>query len=738
MSGIKEAYTTQELMVILGVRAASTVLRRAKREGWLSQPCSGRGGGFEWLVSSMPEKTRLAIAYAVKPAEDAPATVAAPALPNTAPLCHLSEKERNAVVARLAFVREIERLALVSSYKAAISSLALASLQGTLPARLAGLVPFANARYGRGESRGLSERSLYEWRAVYAEKGEAGLIPRHPQKVMTPPAWLHLFLKFWQRPQKPSIAQAHEEFAGACQSIITGVNTNLPVDLNVTGTQCFLLNAAAELQKSGIPSIYAVRRWLQKIALPEREAGRRTGNALLHLRPHKLRLTDDLLPTDVYTADGTTADVEVLHPYNGQPFKPELTFVVDVVTRRVVGVSVALAEDKFTILDALRMACCAGGIPAIFYTDNGPGYKNKLMLAEGVGMLERLGIEKADAIPGRPQGKGLMERTVQTLTRRLCKQFASCTTYDMDPDAAHKVFKLSRKQIKETGTSGYQPSWQEFLDALKRRVAQYNATPHRGLPRFVDGTGKRRNYSPDEYWATFTAQNWEPVTVSDDLREELFMPAEQRQVRNGWITFYNAKYFSFELADFHGERVQVRYDIWDPSKVYVWTLDGRKICTAELNGNAMPYFPKSRIQAGRDKREKAQVQRLEKKVQAVIPGATVTLPDQTDGVVIDVADSMARDFVPVQPAAPEPLEQLREFLPPVEEEAPISGELRRPCFACGPDRYEWLVHHPDRWEDGDLEWIRHYVQTEEYLSLEDYYRQRGLAWEDVKLCANVL
>ena len=738
MSGIKEAYTTQELMVILGVRAASTVLRRAKREGWLSQPCSGRGGGFEWLVSSMPEKTRLAIAYAVKPAEDAPATVAAPALPNTAPLCHLSEKERNAVVARLAFVREIERLALVSSYKAAISSLALASLQGTLPARLAGLVPFANARYGRGESRGLSERSLYEWRAVYAEKGEAGLIPRHPQKVMTPPAWLHQFLKFWQRPQKPSIAQAHEEFAGACQSIITGVNTNLPVDLNVTGTQCFLLNAAAELQKSGIPSIYAVRRWLQKIALPEREAGRRTGNALLHLRPHKLRLTDDLLPTDVYTADGTTADVEVLHPYNGQPFKPELTFVVDVATRRVVGVSVALAEDKFTILDALRMACCAGGIPAIFYTDNGPGYKNKLMLAEGVGMLERLGIEKADAIPGRPQGKGLMERTVQTLTRRLCKQFASCTTYDMDPDAAHKVFKLSRKQIKETGTSGYQPSWQEFLDALKRRVAQYNATPHRGLPRFVDGTGKRRNYSPDEYWATFTAQNWEPVTVSDDLREELFMPAEQRQVRNGWITFYNAKYFSFELADFHGERVQVRYDIWDPSKVYVWTLDGRKICTAELNGNAMPYFPKSRIQAGRDKREKAQVQRLEKKVQAVIPGATVTLPDQTDGVVIDVADSMARDFVPVQPAAPEPLEQLREFLPPVEEEAPISGELRRPCFACGPDRYEWLVHHPDRWEDGDLEWIRHYVQTEEYLSLEDYYRQRGLAWEDVKLCANVL
>lgn len=738
MNGIKEAYTTREMAIILGYTSMRSVFLRAKREGWQSRPHPGQGGGSEWLVSSMPQETRLAIAYAVKPTDDAPATVAAPALLNTAPLRHLSEKERNTVVARLAFVREVDRLALVSSYKAAVSSLALASLQGTLPPRLAGLVRFANARYGRGESRGLSERSLYEWRAVYAEKGEAGLIPRNPQKVMTPPAWLQLFLTFWQRPQKPSVAQAHDDFTRACQSILDGVGSNVPLDLNVTDTQRILLNVAAELQKSGIPSVYAVRRWLQKVALPEREAGRRTGNALLHLRPHKLRLTDDLLPTDVYTADGTTADVEVLHPYNGQPFKPELTFVLDVATRRVVGVSVALAEDKFTILDALRMACCAGGIPAIFYTDNGPGYKNKLMLAEGAGMLERLGIEKADSIPGRPQGKGLMERAVQTLTRRLCKRFASCTTYDMDPDAAHKVFKLSRKQIKEMGTSAYHPSWQEFLEALKRRVAEYNAAPHRGLPRFVDSTGKRRNYSPDEYWATFTAQNWEPVTVPDALREELFMPSEWRSVRNGWITFYNAQYFSFKLADFHGEKVQVRYDIWDASQISVWTADGRKICTAELNGNAMPYFPKSRIQAGRDKRAKAQLSRLEKKVQAVIPGATVALPDQSGGMVVDVADSMARDVVTVQPAAPEQPEQLREFLPPVEDHAPLPDTMRRPVFACGPDRYEWLVQHPDRWEDGDLEWILQYVKTEEYLSLEDYYRQRNLAWEEVKLCVNAL
>ena len=67
MSGIKEAYTTQELMSVLGYSTVRSVLQRAKREGWQSRPRSGRGGGNEWLVSSMPESTRLAIAAKTAP-----------------------------------------------------------------------------------------------------------------------------------------------------------------------------------------------------------------------------------------------------------------------------------------------------------------------------------------------------------------------------------------------------------------------------------------------------------------------------------------------------------------------------------------------------------------------------------------------------------------------------------------------------------------------------------------------
>ena len=58
---LKEAYSTTELLSLLEVSFSSSIIRRAEREGWQSQKCAGRGGGKEWLLSSMPEETRVAI-----------------------------------------------------------------------------------------------------------------------------------------------------------------------------------------------------------------------------------------------------------------------------------------------------------------------------------------------------------------------------------------------------------------------------------------------------------------------------------------------------------------------------------------------------------------------------------------------------------------------------------------------------------------------------------------------------
>lgn len=712
-----DAYTTRELAPLLGIQDRA-VRMRAAREGWTSRPRKGRGGGNEWLIASMPKATREAIAAGML-RQEAPATEGSssdanlpaaptaqpPALAGVAPLKHLTQRQRDAALARLAFVREVERLSAIVGRENAIMHLVVSAQEGTLTPRLASLVSIANDRYGTGEKRGISRRRLYAWCGDYAKQGETALAPRHRTADLSVPVWAPLFLSFYQRPQKPTLTEAYREFTAAY----------------------------AEQHSGNLPSIHKVRRFIGKVATPDLAAGRCTGNALLKMRPHKRRSTAHMLPGDCYTADGTTFDAEVQNPHNGQPFKPEITIVIDVTTRRCVGIALALSESAQTVLDALRMACLFGGIPSMLYTDNGPGYKND-MLGGSLGLFERLGIEHATSIPGRPQGKGLMERAVQTICEPVAKRFPSCSHRNMDGDAAKQVYKITRRDIQLREKSLLLPTWEVFKDAMLTRVAEYNATPHRGLPKFTDANGKRRHMSPDEAWQSHVDSGWQPVQVPHGIEDELFMPAERRIVRNAEVAFRGGRYYAEELAHYHGSHVMVRYDVWDAAHVYVWTTNGQKICTAELDGNTTPYFQQSRIEAAREKRERQQLKRLERKAQAIAPGATVQLPEASPlRVVRLVADSLTpaqvlpahADTIPASAQAPEAAAHITVDVTPLR---PLAEPVRRPCFNFAHERYEWLMRHRDHWQPKDEPWLRDYIQTEEYAENRDRYAFEGIAW----------
>ena len=690
---------------MLGLEAISSVLRRAKSENWQSIQRPGRGGGKLWIVASMPKATRELIASgllrqqyathdedncAIVDTVDSATVVTAPA-----PVQHIdftpssaakplfpgaSDRDRAVATARLAFVREIERVSGIIGKEGAIRHLVDCSRLGNLPSILMEQITTAMA-CKRGET--LTRRTLYRWMADYAERGETGLLPSQ-SKVNPVPAWFDDFLRHYQKPQHPSVALAYSEFSKE-------------------------LAARGEVNP---PSIHAVRRLLAKMRAPEREAGRATGNALLKLRPYQRRDTSELWPGDVYTADGTTFDAEVLHPGNGQPFKPEVTAVLDVATRRCVGLSISLAESRFTVLDALRMACCFGGIPAMFYSDSGPGYLNRLLLDDRTGMFRRLGIESCRAIPGRPQGKGLMERGVKTLWVRAAQGLESYTGALMDGDAAHRNFKRSRAALK-AGKRAVLPTWDEFKRHVLARVEEYNSSPHKGLPRYRDSLGRMRHYSPDEYWRAFEARGFAPVRVPEGMESELFMPGERRKCRNGWVLFQNGNYFAPELADYHDEFVEVRYDIWDSARVWCWTLDGRHICEAALEGNTRPYFPLSQVEAAREKRVKAQVGRINDKLQRVAPGAEIILPEPDATPALDVADSTRPciDLTPAPDAAP------------VEAEP---EEQRPALFASQFDRFRWLRRHPEQQTEADAAFIETYRKGEEYADMHELLAIEGI------------
>ena len=691
---MQDKVSAKDISQLLGISERAAQLRAGK-ESWPFEQVACRGGKRRlYPVLSLPEDVRQAMASFMlaggsgvdTPPAVAAASVTAVQAPAAVPssLGKLTRRQREAALARLAFVREIERAIPLIGKEAAIRNLVKAAKDGALAAHLAGLVAVANDRMSAG--RGLSRRRLYDWCRMFAEGGEAALAPKHQGKDMTVPNWAPAFLAIWQRPQKPTVTDAYNQFA--------------------------------QTWEGAPPSIFAVRRFLAKMADADRETGRDTGNALLKRRPHKRRCTSELWPTDVYTADGTTFDAEIQHPVHGQPFKPEVTFVLDVATRRCVGLSIGEAESAGTVLDALRMACLFGGIPALFYTDNGPGYVNNIMLTPGSGMLDRLGIEAVRSIPGRPQGKGLMERAVKTLCDPLSKRLPSCSHADMDGDAGKKVFKITRAALKKHGASRLLPTWEAFKAALLARVEEYNAAPHRGLPRIEDqASGRRRHLSPNEAWQGFAARGFEPFTVPEAIRDELFMPGIPRKVRNGEVRLFNNTYFSEALADFHGDFVDVRYDIWDASKVFCWTTQGELICQARLDGNSIDYFPQSQVEAARERRAKGQVARLAGKIARIAPGASVQLPEAPQAVTL-----MADAVTPPEPELPD--------LPvPEPRDAVLAASGKRPLFLSEQDRYAWLMRHRDCWTEGDHAWMDGYVRSPAYADLHDFYRYEGLAWD---------
>lgn len=696
-------FTTREIASFLG-KTVQTVNRIAIREAWQYRERSGQGGGHRWLVSSMPKATRELIMSGMLRQGPQNSEICErigtdfctsglnePILQQNAPKIaenctspafrKASQRDKDIANARLLFVQEIARLSKIGGREKAIQHICTGSTLGTLAEPLASNVKTALAKEGSEISR----RTLYRWIKLYETSSIDGLLPRQGTKKPTPD-WFDDFLAHYQKPQNPTVQMAYDQFASNFGP--------------------------------GAPSIHAVRRLLARMSEMEKANGRLTGNSLLKLRPYKRRDTSELWPTDVYTADGTTLDAEMIHPLHGQPCKAEITAILDVATRRCVGFSMSFAESSFGVLDALRSACLFGGVPALFYSDNGPGYVNKLMKDDRTGIFQRLGISGTNSIPGRPQGKGLMERAVKTLWVRAAQGLASYTGSMMDEDTAHKNFKTSRKAIRE-GKRSILPLWHEARAQLLSRINEYNNTPHKGLPRYRDDAGRLVHYSPNEYWASFGKRGFREVRVPAGMENDLFMIGEIRMVRNGYVRLFGGMYFDDELSFWHGKEIEVRYSISDLKKVGCFDAEGRFICAAELDANSIPYFPKNMIEIAREKREKAQLKRLEHKAQRIAPGAEITLPEKP------------QEFTDFEEVLEDPVEEARaieEIKQALNASEPAKEEVKRPVvFETRLKRYCWLMTHRDNRIDGDEEFISEFRQGDDYADMKDWLEIQGMA-----------
>lgn len=555
----------------------------AKREGWASRKRAGRGGGREYALDALPIGARDCLRARVARQLLATGPVVAPAPAWQQPALRepvsLTGRQQGVEAARMGVLTAIERLmgSCGLSKERAMQHL-LASVQtGQADALTVAMLKRACDERGRRHGDGLPGiRTLKRW---FARREACQLAPKVRQTDLSLPWWARDFLGHWQQPQKPSVELAY---------------------------RLFVAGQLAQDPERELPSIHVIRRFLRKLGTVSREAGRLEARELKRLQPFVRRDFADLLPNDVWSADGHCFDAEVQHPLTGRPFRPEITSIIDIATRRVVGWSIDLAESGLAVLDALRMAVGQAGTPAIFYVDNGSGYVNALMKDEGTGLMGRLGISMSHSVAYNSQARGVIERLHQTLWVSAAKQLPSYIGADMDRQARQRQFRITRAAVRHGGRLPMM-GWDDFLAFAGERVAEYNARPHASL--------KKR--SPDAVWTGFEQRGWQAQREDDATLERLFRPRLERTVDRGQVRLFNNVYFSTALTELHGESVQVAYDIHEAERVWVYLPDGRFVCHADWNANRTAYFARPVIEQKRAARAEAALRRLDERRDAV-------------------------------------------------------------------------------------------------------------------------
>jgi len=686
MATLKGAYTSLELAGLFR-RPVKAIHRMAQRESWASRPRPGRGGGSEWLVSSMPETTRQQILERVLADEapvEAPPAVCAPVPAATAAAPQLKGWQRDVRDARLAILHLVQSLAESAGGQLAAERLfASKAAKGELSQQVMDMVRVAHTR--KNDSRAISAITLRVWRSTLRREGPDALAPKPTATGRAGyPEWLGSFLRIWRRPTKPSVSSAYEE-----------------------------ISKDAELR---LPSLRSVEREIRRLGVVTASRGRMGPRELRNLQAYVKRTFDDLEPGDVYSADGHKADIEVQHPEHGQACRPEIITVVDIATRRVVGWSAELFESSWLVADALRHAVEFAGTPAIFYVDNGCGFKNDFLTGPGLGMCTRLGITPQHSIPYRSQARGVIERLQATLWVRAAKRLPAYMGADMDKEAKQIVFKNSRKELAAKGVSKFLMPWDRFLTWAREQVDAYNARPHSSLPVINDPeTGKKRHQSPDERWLELVAAGTVVVMPSAEEIADVFRPYVVRTAGRCLVKLFKKTYYSRELDIYHGRDVQVGYDIHDPSRVWIRDLDGRLVCTAELDGHAAPYFPKSVIEEAKERRAKQQLQRLERKESQVLAA---------------LGNSQAEPAAVAEPI-PVALEEKREQLAREMEASRLAAA--QPKRDPKQERFLRALSIEKRLEEGaavdaeETRWLAGYRETSEYRSQRMIYQDFGLA-----------
>ncbi len=424
---------------------------------------------------------------------------------------------------------------------------------------------------------------------------------------------------------------------------------------------------------------------------------RREGMKAYHdkVEPYIERDISKIEVGDVIVADGHVLNFQVINPFTGRPTRATLVGFLDWKSTALVGYEIMMTESTQCIASALRNAIInLGLIPKVVYQDNGKAFKSRFFqnvdFEEDLfnGVYANLNIHSVFAKPYNARAK-VIERFFREFQEELEKGMPSYigTSIEDKPAWLKRGEKLHAEWHKKL-TDNHIPTVSEASKYINSWIEFHNNQP----------CPNDRTKTIKECLNSVQKQN-----INVQRLDDLMMKTEGRTINKHGITFLNMHYRSEAILGIR-DKVNIRYSLFDLSKVNVYSKKGEFLCVAH---RVQKVHPMARVLGTvKDMEEyKYQYEKQQKIKNRLVKQIKKTFPKE-ELQVLDIV--------------PEPTLEIEQFEPEktVREHklTPREKQMKKPMFDSDFEKYEWLMNNGCT-NPEDRKWLADYIRSNEYNNL---------------------
>ena len=424
---------------------------------------------------------------------------------------------------------------------------------------------------------------------------------------------------------------------------------------------------------------------------------RREGMKAYHdkVEPYIERDISKIEVGDVIVADGHVLNFQVINPFTGKPARATLVGFLDWKSTALVGYEIMMTESTQCIASALRNAIInLGLIPKVVYQDNGKAFKSRFFqnvdFEEDLfnGVYANLNIHSVFAKPYNARAK-VIERFFREFQEELEKGMPSYigTSIEDKPAWLKRGEKLHAEWHKKL-TDNHIPTVAEASKYINSWIEFHNNQP----------CPNDRTKTIKECLNGVQKQNIDVQRLDD-----LMMKTEGRTINKHGITFLNMHYRSEAILGIR-DKVNIRYSLFDLSKVNVYSTKGEFLCVAH---RVQKVHPMARVLGTvKDMEEyKYQYEKQQKLKNKLVKQIKKTFPKE-ELQVLDIE--------------PEPIIEIEQFEPEKtareQKLTPREKQMNKPMFNSDYEKFEWLMSNGCT-NPEDRKWLADYFRSDEYYNL---------------------